>query len=103
MTLINVFFDFIDIVQGKINLDQQERNVHLFTDFNSFFQCETICLDGFIILFMIVKDLCLFKKCISDLSLTKIFLSIFDLQVSVFDEFFERFLDLHVLDRKSVV
>lgn len=96
MALIDVFFYFINGVQCQIDLDQQERNVHLFTDLDCFLQCNSICFDGFIILLVGVKNLGLFQKRVSDLSLTKILFSILDLQVSVFDEFFKGFLDLHV-------
>jgi hypothetical protein len=49
---------------------------------------------------VLIEDFGLVEKSISDLSFTKVFLSVLDLKVCVLDKVFEGFFDLHGWDFK---
>lgn len=57
MAFFNVVLDFFDIVELEINFDEQEGNVHFFTDFDGLFKGEVVCFDGEIKVFVVVIDL----------------------------------------------
>ena len=95
MALVDVLFDFINVMQLKVDFNEEESYVHFFTDFDGFFEGEVVCVDCFWELFMVVKDFGFFKETISDFGLSKVFLSILDFSVGVLDEFVEGLLDLH--------
>lgn len=60
MALFNVFLDFFDVVQLEVDFDEQEGDVHFFTDFDGFLEGEIVCLDGLIEVFVVVIDFCFF-------------------------------------------
>ena len=95
MALVNVVFDFFDVVQFEVNFDEEESDVHFFTDFDSFFEGQVVSINRFSELFIVVVDFGFFEETVSDFGLAKVFFSVFDFGVCVVDKFFEGLLDLH--------
>ena len=86
------------VVLLKIDRNELESNVHLFTDLDGLLQSQLISFNGLGELGVVLIELSLGQQGISDLGLSEIFLSIFDLEVLLGQELVKCFLDLHNLN-----
>lgn len=95
MTFVNVLFDFINILKLQMDGTEFEMDIHFLTNFNGFLQSQSEGSNSFIILFVLNIDFSLGKKCISDLSVSKVLLSIFDFGIGFCNPVLKTFFNVH--------
>lgn len=98
VAFVDVVLDFFDVAEFEVDFDEEEGDVHFFTDFYGFFEGEIVGLNGKIEVFVVVIDLSFFEEGVSDFGLAKVLFGIFDLCIDLCDELFEGLLDLHLGD-----
>ena len=61
----------------EIDGDEFECNIHFLADFDCFFECEVVGVDGLCIVLIVVVELCFLEKCVSDFSLAEVLFCVF--------------------------
>ena len=83
IALINILFDLDIVVLDEIDGDEFECNIHFLADFDCFFECEVVGIDGLCIVLIVVVELCFLEKCVSDFSLAEVLFCVFYFEIDL--------------------
>lgn len=86
------------VFEFEVDADEFEGDVHLFADFDGALQGKVVCLDCFRVLRVVVVDLCLCQKCVTNLGLTEVLLGVLYLCVFLLQQLLKSFLNVHDLN-----
>lgn len=96
VALVDLFLDLVGLVEGQVDGDQFEGDVHLLADLDGLLQGQVVGVDGRGVLLVVVEQFCLGQQCVSYFCFSEVVLCVFDFAVFVCEKFFEGFLDVHI-------